>query len=53
MGSKGERGAAAASSAGQTHRQPDARKQIAAGTVDAVERGYDISCTVDPGHSQE
>jgi hypothetical protein len=25
-----------------------ARKQIAADSVDAVERGHDISCTVDP-----
>src|SRR5713226_7593592 len=32
-----------------THRQPDARKQIAADSVDAIERGHDISCTVDPG----
>jgi hypothetical protein len=27
-----------------------ARKQIAADSVDAVERRHDISCTVDPGH---
>jgi len=33
-----------------THRQPDAGKQIAAGSVDAVERRHDISCTVDPGY---
>jgi transposase len=48
-----ERGATAASSrAGHaaTHGQPDAPKQIAADSVDAVERGHDISCTVDPGH---
>jgi hypothetical protein len=46
-------GAAAASSrAGHAaaHRQPDAHKQIAAGSIDAVERGHDISRTVDPGH---
>jgi hypothetical protein len=24
------------------------RKQIAAGSIDAVDRGHDISCTVDP-----
>lgn len=29
---------------------PDARKQIAADSIDAVERGHDISRTVDPGH---
>jgi hypothetical protein len=29
-----------------THRQPDARKQIEADSVDAVERGHDISCAV-------
>ena len=33
-----------------THDQPNARKQIAADSVDAVERGHDISCTVDQGH---
>jgi hypothetical protein len=26
------------------------RKQIAADTVDATVWGYDMSCTVDPGH---
>jgi len=53
MGRKGERGATAASSrAGHaaTHGQPNARKQIAVSSVDAVERGYDISCTVDRDH---
>src|SRR5229473_8344861 len=52
-GSKGERGATAASSrAGHTatHRQPDARTQIAADSVDTGERGHDISRTVEPGH---
>jgi len=33
-----------------THRQPDARKQIAADSVDGVERGHDISRSVDPVH---
>src|ERR1700756_3209215 len=28
----------------------DACKQIARDLVDAVDRGYDIFCTVDPGH---
>jgi pimeloyl-ACP methyl ester carboxylesterase len=32
-----------------THRKPDARKQIAVGSIDAVERGHDISYD-DPGH---
>jgi hypothetical protein len=31
-----------------THGQPNARKQIAAGSIDAVERGHDISCTIGP-----
>jgi hypothetical protein len=33
-----------------TYRQPDARKQIAADSVDAVEWAHNISCTVDLGH---
>src|SRR4029077_6683965 len=36
-----------------TLRQPDARKQAAGDSVDAVERGHDISFAVDPGHCQE
>ena len=40
----------AASRPWATRRQPDPRKQIAPDSVDAVERGHDISCTVDPGH---
>src|SRR5258705_13181743 len=31
-------------------RRHDACKQIAADSIDAVEWGHDISCTVDPGH---
>ena len=36
--------------AARRHGQLNVCKQIAADSVDAVERGHDISCTVDPGH---
>src|SRR4051812_30864195 len=47
-----ERGAiAVAPRAGHATTHPnDARKLIVADSVDALERGHDISCTVDPGH---
>ena len=34
----------------QRRNADNARNQIAADSIDAVARGHDISCTVDPGH---